>query len=43
MMIDDGNYGLSQHTLTAIVVSVAYNVFESAGKVEKKKKIEKKK
>ena len=38
MMIDDGNYGLSQHTLTAIVVSVAYNVFESAGKVEKKKK-----
>ena len=43
MMIDDGNYGLSRHTLTAIVVSVAYNVFESAGKVEKKKKIEKKK
>ena len=42
MMIDDGNYGLSQHTLTAIVVSVAYNVFESAGKVEKKQKIEKK-
>ena len=32
---------LSTHT--AIVVSVAYNVFESAGKVEKKKKIEKKK
>ena len=43
MMIDDGNYGLSQHTLTAIVVSVAYNVFESAGKVEKKKKNRKEK